>query len=92
MPISLSEGSLSETFKVYKRNNTLINENINRIKNQERKLIRYYIDNKVIEINKKNKIYEKKNYNIIKKEKKKKKSIFSTTSEDTINLKKNFQW
>ena len=114
MPISLSEGSLSETFKVYKRNNTLINENINRIKNQERKLLSYYIDNKLIEkemnsnendinynyyienkvndINKNNNIFEKTNYNIIKKESTEEKSIFSTTSEETINLKKNFQW
>ena len=114
MPISLSEGSLSETFKVYKRNNTLINENINRIKNQERKLLSYYIDNKVIEkemnsnendinynysienkvidINKNNNIFEKTNYNIIKKESTEEKSILSTTSEETINLKKNFQW
>jgi hypothetical protein len=46
IPISLSEGSLKETSKVYNRNKEMYNLNYQRIKKQEKKLLMYYIDNK----------------------------------------------
>ena len=45
IPFSLSEGSLKETSKVYKRNKEMYNLNFQRIKKQENKLLKYYVDN-----------------------------------------------
>ena len=44
IPVSLSEGSLKETFKVYNRNKELFNINYQRIKRQEKKLLMNYFE------------------------------------------------
>ena len=49
IPISLSEGSLKETYNVFQRNKSMINDNYKRIKNQEKKLLNYYVDSEMFE-------------------------------------------
>ena len=53
IPFSLSEGSLKETSNVYQRNKSMFNDNYKRIKNQEKKLLSYFVDNEWKEEDKK---------------------------------------
>ena len=105
VPISLSEGSLKDSYNVYQRNSSMINENIKRIRLQEKKLLNYYVESDLLDEKNKleknefsysnnvKKINEKsQNYKIIKKDSIDDKATFSTTSEETLNFKKNFYW
>ena len=107
VPISLSEGSLKDTYNVYQRNISMINENVKRIRLQEKKLLKYYVESDLLDEKnqlEKNEynyqfpnngkvINEKsKNYRIIKKDSIDDKATFSTASEETLNFKKNFYW
>ncbi len=105
IPISLSEGSLKETYNVYQRNASLINENVKRIRLQEKKLLNYYVESDILD--KKNQLEKNEfsnsnigknineksqNYRIIKKDSIDDKATFSTASDETLNLRKNFYW
>ena len=105
IPISLSEGSLKETYNVYQRNASLINENVKRIRLQEKKLLNYYVESDLLD--EKNKLEKNEfsnsnigknineksqNYRIIKKDSIDDKATFSTASDETLNLRKNFYW
>ena len=52
IPVSLSEGSLKESFKVYNRNKELFNINYQRIKRQEKKLLMNYFEEEEIPFDK----------------------------------------
>ena len=85
----------------------MINENVKRIRLQEKKLLKYYVESDLLDeknqlekneynyqfSNNGKVINEKsKNYRIIKKDSIDDKATFSTASEETLNFKKNFYW